>query len=332
MNPTEFLPLFLHASATAQAWAEKRAESLFGAAVDHTFHYAGARQSELWLEVHHLYAPLFADPAFERIYRDSYAGLAREVAGRAVHVIGLGVGGGQKEGWLLEALHGAGCRLRYTPMDASPDLAWLSAQAGRAYTDLDIVPVVGDLTRMSGLAQWLDRYPAEELRLFTAIGFVHNFLPSRIFPWLRDLLRPGDGLVMSANLAPTPPDDDSEAAYRAGCEEILPQYDNRTTTRWVAQVLYDWDIAHQVCPVFMEIGKLEEILALVAHCVWLRDVAFPWEGREFTARAGDSLRLFFSLRYTPQRLARTLESHDLQLGEGWITPCRQEGVWRVGVS
>ena len=331
MNP-DFLPLFLHQSATARAWADKRAESLFSAAVDHTFHYAGARQSELWLEVHRRFAPLFADPAFERIYREVYAELAAELAGRTIHVIGLGVGGGQKEGWLLEALRDAGCRLRYTPMDASSDLAWLSAQAGRAYTELEIVPVVGDLTRMEGLAGWLDRYPAEETRLFTAIGFVHNFLPSRIFPWLRKLLRSGDGLVMSANLAPTPEPDDTDAAYRIGCETILDQYDNRPTRHWVAQVLFDWDIAHQVCPVYVEIQTLEGILACVARCDWLRDLEFSWEGREFRARAGEQLRLFFSLRYTPERLTHTLEGYGLRLGRGRVTPCRQEGVWRVGLA
>jgi L-histidine N-alpha-methyltransferase len=322
-----FRPAVLHDSVRAGAVRARRAASLHTGEMDHAFHYAGARQAELWLEVHRRHAPLFADPAFEGIYRELFATLALELAGRPAHVIGLGAGGGRKESWLLEALHRAGCPLRYTPVDASLDLAWLSAEVGAPFV-ADSVPLVGDLSLLPDLPAWLDRDPAEAIRVYTAFGFIFNFPPGRILPWLRGALRPRDILLLSANLAPVA-GDESGAAYRAACETILPQYDNPETRNWLRQVLFDFGIAGDLSEPFVRVETLEGLLGCVARSEWLRDVAFDWEGEPFAARRGDTLRLFFSLRYTPERLAATARRHGLILGEGRVTPCGQEGVWRM---
>ena len=322
-------PVWVHSSLRARALREKRRDSLGRGAVDHGFHYQGARQAELWLDVHRRHAPAFADPAFGEIFRRLAAETAAELAGRAVHVIGLGPGGGEKEAWLLQALRAAGCALRYTPVDASLELALLSAEAASAHVETEILPVAGDLSLLEELPAWLGRYPAQEARVYTAFGLAPNFLPSRLFAWLAAAAGGRDVLLLSANLAPLPAGEDSDDAYRAACAAVLPQYDNPETRAWLRQILLDWGVAaHLGAPCF-QIQPFEEILGFAAHCEWLSAVRFAWEGAPFEAAAGEALRLFFSLRYTPGRLARALAPHGLALRQGHVTPCGQEGVWRV---
>jgi L-histidine N-alpha-methyltransferase len=329
MNADHFRPVWIHASFRAERQAEKRAASLFEGRLDHAFHYAGVRQAELWLAVHRAHAPLFADPSFESIYRRLYAPLAEELAGRPVHVVGLGSGGGRKEAWLLEALRGAGCRLRYTPVDVSPELALLSAEVAEPLVDAELLPVVGDLSMLPELGTWLDRYPVEETRIYTAFGLTPNFRPSELLGGLREALGEQDQLLLSANLAPLAGEDAAESACRAACEAIRPQYDNPETRRWLRQVLVDWGIAQHLSEPRFEIDALEGIAGFFAYSEWLEDVSFEWEGKRFQAKRGDRLRLFFSLRFSVGRLAGALERQGLVLGEGCVTDCRQEGVWRV---
>jgi hypothetical protein len=329
MNHGNFRPLWVHRSFRAEEQARKRADCLFQAEIDHAFHYAGVKQAELWLEVHRLHAPMFANPSFETIYRELFSDLARHWTGQSLHVIGLGSGGGQKEAWLLEALRREACPLRYTPLDVSPELALLSAEVAAHQVNTEILPVVGDLAMLPEFKTWLDRYPKEELRLFTAFGLTPNFPPHQLFSGLREALRKQDQLLLSANLAPLTDDDDTELAYRAACERIRFQYDNPETRRWLRQILIDWGIAEYLSEPYFGLETLEGVDGFFARSHWLKETNFVWEGQSFQAQPGETLRLFFSLRFTPKRLTQCLSMYGLKLQEGRITSCGQEGVWRI---
>ncbi len=314
----------------AEPQKTRRQASLQSGAIDHLFHYQGVKQSQLWLDVHRAHAPLSADLSFEDIFRKISLKTARELAGRSVHVIALGPGGGEKEAWLLEALRHEGCALRYTPVDAGLELALLSTEIAAPFLATETLPIVGDLSLLEELPSWLDRYPENELRLYTAFGLTPNFLPSWLFSRLSSLLRPSDHLLLSANLAPLDESKDQDIeSYRAACETVLPQYNNPETLRWLSQVLEDWGIAASLSAPTFEVQDFEDILGFCLHSQWLSETRFEWENTPFHARAGQSLRLFFSLRYTPKRLAKTLQHFGLMLDDGFTTPCRQEGVWRV---
>lgn len=323
-----FRPVWTHASLRAVALSQKRRDSLVRGEIDHGFHYQGVKQSQLWLEVHRCHAPLFSNTSFIDIFHAIAADTAAELAGQAVHVIGLGSGGGEKEAWLLQALRNAGCSLRYTPVDTSLELALLSAEAAAPYLQTDSLPIVGDLSLLAELSAWLARYPSDEVRVYTAFGLTPNFLPSQLFGGLSNVLRPQDVLLLSANLAPVS-DEDSGQAYRAACETLQPQYDNPETKAWLRQILLDWGIAADLSEPVFQVEALENLLGFVASSEWLSEVGFPWEGQFFQAQRGARLRLFFSLRYTPKRLAETLKRWGLALEQGYLTDCGQEGVWRV---
>ncbi|QFY43356.1 L-histidine N(alpha)-methyltransferase [Candidatus Methylospira mobilis] len=329
MNTESFRPVWVHPSLRGEMQARKRADSLCLGEMEHAFHYVGVRQTQLWLEVHRNHAPMFGDPAFEAIYRRIFTDVAANLNGQPLHVIGLGTGGGQKESRLLEALQSAGCPCRYTPIDISLELALLSAETAAGKSSYDIMPVAGDLSLLSELPDWLERYPAGEMRIYTAFGLTPNFLPSWLFPRLHGVLRPQDKLLLSANLALENGASDTDASYHSACAAILPQYDNAETRQWLGQVLVDWGIAEYLTPLRFTIKPIEKLQAFVARSTWREDVSFPWEGKYFQARKGDELRLFFSLRYTPKRLEEVLNRHGFTLGPGYCTPCGREGVWQM---
>lgn len=314
----------------AQEQSARRRTSIASGAIDHLFHYQGVKQSQLWLEVHRKHAPLAADRSFEAIFRRISNETAAGLKNRPVHVIGLGPGGGEKEAWLLEALRDAGCPLRYTPVDASLDLALLSAETAAPFVATETLPVVGDLSLIETLPSWLDRYPQGEHRLYTAFGLTPNFLPSWLFSRLGRLLQTRDQLLLSANLAPLVADEASdESTYKAACETILPQYDNPETLCWLGQVLLDWGLESQLSKPRFHLRRFENVMGFCLESEWLSEAHFEWENAPFHAREGERLRLFFSLRYTPERLAEALQQAGLNLGAGFLTPCGQEGVWQV---
>lgn len=321
-------PLWVHSSVRAHPQSLRRLASLREGVIDHLFHYQGVRQSQLWLEVHDKHAPGCIDPSFETTFRTVFEDLAQQLKNQPLHVIALGPGGGEKEAWLLEHLKAAGCSLRYTPIDGGLELALLSAELAGAFAGPDIHPIVGDLSLITELPDWLDRLPRQETRLYTAFGITPNFLPSRLFRDMADMLRKEDLLLLSANLAPTG-SVDCDASYRKGCESVLSQYDNPQTLHWLTQVLIDWGIRDSLSTPKFHIRSFENILGFSLESEWIQKSEFVWENEPFCALSGETLRLFFSLRYTTENLAQTLSNFGLQMRTGGVSPCRQEGVWRV---
>lgn len=320
--------VLIHPSFRADALRERRLNSLRSSAIDPGFHYAGVRQADLWLKVHRAHAPGSIDPDFERIYRNLADDVARTLHGRAVHVIGLGPGGGEKEAWVLQALERRGCRLRYTPVDISPELALQSAEAAESSADCSTFPVVGDLSMLTEQPDWLGA--SDETRLYTAFGLTPNFRPSTLFGALRSVLRQQDYLLISANLAPAI--DDDEADYRRACISIIGQYDNRETREWLREVLIEWGLAPMLSEPVFELGEIEGIGGFFANSQWLADARFELDGEEFSVAAGDRLRLFFSLRYTHRRLPDKLSQYGLRIDHGYVASNGQEGVYLAGLT
>jgi L-histidine Nalpha-methyltransferase len=324
-------PLWVHSSVRAHPQSVRRRASLKDGAIDHIFHYQGVKQSQLWLEVHRRHAPGSTDSSFEDTFRRLFEETARNLEGKPLHVIALGPGGGEKEAWLLEQLSAANCSLRYTPIDAGLELALLSAEVATPIVGAEIHPIVGDLSLIKELPDWLNRFPSDETRVYTAFGLSPNFLPSWLFSSMAAALRDEDVLLLSANLAPTN-NPDCEDSYLKGCETILSQYDNAETVRWLTQVLIDWGIRDLLSPPRFHIRTFENVLGFCLESEWLNSTEFDWENEPFFAQAGQKLRLFFSLRYTPAHLSIALSKDGLQLENGLVSPCGQEGVWRVASS
>jgi hypothetical protein len=155
------------------------------------------------------------------------------------------------------------------------------------------------------------------------------------------MLRPGDLLAVSANLAPAAPGTAAfgsgaesvpegkawAAAYEEACLRVLPQYDNPETHRWLRQVLVEWGLDPLLDGTRFGLEWIGEVLGLCARCAWKIRGPLDWEGTVLAIEASRALRLFFSLRYTPAIVTRKLHAHGFRVEHGFQTPCSQEGVW-----
>jgi hypothetical protein len=185
-------------------------------------------------------------------------------------------------------------------------------------------PFVCDLALADDLPDHFARHgPPAAARVVTFFGMIPNFEPEAIIPKLACLVRPNDRLLFSANLAPG-------ADYTSGVRQILPQYDNPSTRDWLLTFLFDLGVERGDGAIRFSIEDgpggqgLKRVLATFRF-------ANPREiivaGEAFSFRPGDSIRLFYSYRYTPELAARLLRRHGLEVLEAWVTGSEQEGVF-----
>lgn len=295
--------------------------SLRARAINHKFHYQSYKQAAKWLALHEAYSPARKDSDGQRIYDAAFRSAARIISAKRLVVVGLGCGGGQKEARLIQLL-GRRC-VNYVPSDVSLPLV-LNARtaAERLLAEKCIRPVVCDLATAEDFESIVTRR-AGVRRVFTFFGMIPNFEPVTILPPLAELLRAGDLLLFSANLAPG-------TDYEAGVRRILPQYDNELTRDWLLTLLFDLGVEPRDGELRFSVEQTEEIIPLlriVARFHFVRRRSFCVEGETFQFQRGDSLRLFFSYRHTPEKIEMLLQKHGIKVLESHVTRSGEEGVF-----
>src|SRR6202012_1064873 len=157
--------------------------------------------------------------------------------------------------------------------------------------------------------------------LITFFGMIPNFEPDGILPKLAALVRKKDFLLFSANLAPG-------TDYAAGVKKILPQYDNALTHDWLLTLLLDLGIERSDGKLRFDIEdgamKLKRVIARF-HFSRSREIVV--HGEKFKFRRGDSIQVFFSYRYTPERVEKALARHGLKVQTQWLAQSGEEGVF-----
>jgi uncharacterized SAM-dependent methyltransferase len=291
--------------------------------VNHKFLYDSHKQTQKWLALHEAYSPSRTDPACLAIYDKAFAAAAQRTPAAAVQVIGLGCGGGQKDARLLRLLATQGKEVSYRPCDVSLALVLTARQAAReAVANLPCDPLVCDLALADDLPDVFgppgDGRPA---RWITFFGMLPNFEPELILPRLAALVRGDDGLLLSANLAPGPD-------YAAGAQRILPGYDNPLTRDWLMTFLLDLGFeAGDGAVRFAVEDSASGYKRVAADFEFTRRRALAVYGEPFEFLAGDKIRLFFSYRFTPDRIRALLQLHQMEAREQWLTPSGEEGVF-----
>ena len=291
--------------------------------MNHKFHYDSIKQSRKWLELHDAFSPARTQADGKALYDRSFAAAARRVKAGPVHVIGLGCGGGWKEARLLRLLKAGGREVFYSPCDVSAALVLTARKAA-----LELIPgrrcfpLVCDLASADDLpAVFKAQGPPGAQRLITFFGMIPNFEPEQILPRLTAVVRQRDWLLFSANLAPG-------KNYDRGIQQILPQYDNPPTRDWLMTFLFDLGVERNDGELRFNVegggGQLKRITARY-HFARARTLGIGNEMFEF--RSGDVLRLFFSYRYTPQRVRTALAGHGLAVQDEWIARSEEEGVF-----
>jgi uncharacterized SAM-dependent methyltransferase len=308
-------------------------ECLRSRRVNHKFHYDSVKQTMQWLALHVAYSPARTDADCAAVYHRSFTDVIARIPQTAVHLVGLGCGGGQKDVRLIKNLRDKDREVFYTPIDVSTAMVLVARSAA-----LEIIPPSGcfpfvcDLAITEDLPNQLERRFAKSsgrpgarrhiARLFTFFGMIPNFEPQVILPKLADLIGAQDYLLMSANLAPG-------QDYAAGVQRILPLYDNALTRDWLMTFLLDLGAEKDdgnIRFVIEDEGGLKRIAAYF-HFNRPREIQVDAEG--FVFAAGDSIRLFFSYRHTPALVRSLLEKHGLHVLDQWLAQSGEEGVFLV---
>ena len=308
--------------------------------VNHKFHYDSVKQTQKWLALHQIYSPTRNDADCLAVYENSFAAAASQLPSPHVHVIGLGCGGGQKDTRLLKLLRAAGKEVSYTPCDVATAMVLVARQTALAVVPgQNIFPVVCDLAEAADLVEIFNEagsirrttpddqqvVPTSCARLITFFGMIPNFEPQMILPRLASLVGPQDSLLFSANLAPG-------ADYAAGVQAILPQYDNSPTREWLLTFLLDLGVERGDGQVRFHIADdaASGLKRVEANFHFTRARRVEIEEERFDFAAGESIRLFYSYRYTPERVRAQLGQHGLEAREQWLTKSEEEGVFLCG--
>jgi L-histidine N-alpha-methyltransferase len=297
-------------------------ESLRTRAVNHKFHYDSVKQTQKWLALHQAHSPSRNDADCAAIYDRAFAATASQIGSNEVHVIGLGCGGGQKDTRLLRLLADRGKQIYYTPCDVSTAMVLVARQTASAVLPDDrCFPTVCDLASADdSTAIFGTRTTHHAPRLSTFFGMIPNFEPEIILPKLASLVGREDWLLFSANLAPGPD-------YQAGTQQILLQYDNPLTRDWLLAFLFDLGVESGDGELRFAIEDVNGLKRIVARFHFNRSRKIAVDDEQFEFRAGESIRLFFSYRYTPDLVRTFLARHGLNVLDQWITQSEEEGVF-----
>lgn len=289
-------------------------------------HYVSDAQSDLWRALAAAHSPAGGE-SVQAAYAELFARVGDDLAGTAQQLITLGAGSGAKERELLRALNAAGCSLQITAVDVSESLAVETADKLSGGESEAARAVVGDFL---SLDVGINIDGADEVpRLFTAFGLSPNIRPGEFFSALARLLRPGDRALLSANLWPN-------AEEAAAEREVLAQYDNEETRRWLGRLFKEWGMPDDHCPdLEFSIGSIEGVAAVIANAEWPDPAS--WDCSEFTPapaqvrewRRGEPIEVFYSLRYTIESFSAQVHSAGLSVQHSVASQCGREAVFMV---
>lgn len=330
----EVVPLLVHESQFPDQVEKALVSSLRKREVDHRFHYSTHKQAQAWLEIFKTYSPFEKDPSCRQIYEQSYSLLSRQLSGKRVHLVGLGCGSGDKDLKLLNTLKTDGAESLYTAVDVSTSLVLTAHQRIRGAGYEQSTAIVCDLADANDLATLLNRLTGEECapsrihasmdatRLLTFFGLLPNFEPYPILAVLEALLRPGDLLLMSANMT-------ASQTATMSMQQILTQYNNAPTNQWLLMFLFDLGIQPDAGTLEWEIQADthdQGIGRFVAFFIFKRPQRITVLSEDFHFNTGERIRLFFSYRYTPQALRRILAKRGIVTENELYTSSTEEAV------
>jgi hypothetical protein len=161
-----------------------------------------------------------------------------------------------------------------------------------------------------------------EHRIITCFGLMPNVEPLAIAARLASLACQDGVLLVGANLVP-------EANYEQGTRDVLGQYDNAETRGWLGLLLADYGFEPGDGEISFSVescATLPGLLQIVAQFRLRRERTIEVAGVEIKFSAEETMRLFFSNRYTPALLRRVFELSGLKILGQWTSKEDDEGI------
>ncbi|MGB0581286.1 MAG: L-histidine N(alpha)-methyltransferase [Limisphaerales bacterium] len=318
------VPVNVHSSQFPEQLQQELLESFRSRKINHKFHYETRGQAQRWLRVHDKYSPSRTDDETKQQFVEVFAAASKFVEKPAVHIIGLGCGGGTKDIMLVEHLRRLGKMIVYSACDSSVPLVLTAQQKALAILDeRHVHDLVADFVAAEDLKRtFITQTTGNSTRIINFLGMIPNFEPADILARISTLLRPNDILIFSANLAPG---DD----YRAGVEKVLPQYDNEETRHWLMSVLNDQGIDFIDGDLKFEVEEVEAngLIRVVAKFHFNVDKTITIDDEEFPFAADDTIQVFFSYRHTPETVRTWLGKESIEVVDERITAGGEEGIF-----
>lgn len=323
MMSTPYFPVKVFLSHSLSVWEERKYQCLARGEIDPLFHYTTAAQSFLWKQLFERYSPFKKEQGFE-LYKSCFREISLYVASSCPYeLISLGCGSGEKDHLFLKELLPSVSDINWTCVDTSLQLL-LEACIHCPLSPEKISPILSDILWEDTLKSL--QTPGSKRRIFTLFGVLPNIDPFDLFKSLESVLAPGDFLVLNAHLAPVK--SESEEDYLEGIESVLYQYDNEETRLWLTEVLRDWGIENKTELFHISIGMYNNFFRIEATVYWKEKGSIPLGyGKVLNVSKGSPLRLFFSYRFTPERLEDFFSRWPFRVVNRWIFPNQEEGLW-----
>lgn len=288
------------------------------------FLYESPAQAQRWLAYHQAYSPSRTEPALLALYQRAFQVALQALAPRALHYVSLGCGGGNKDVLCLQQAASRCPSIVFTPMDTSAALVIETVlRLQSTLPMLTTVPLVVDLDTAPVLAPWLSQHetPAHR-RLLACFGMLPNFAYQTFLPYIKNLMRPGDMLLLSANLSPGP--------YADAVGRILPQYDNPLARAWYAGLLDSLGFAASQIQLAVHTRLLRadgHIWQIRAEATVQRPLRLVVYDEIFDYTTGESIEVFFSNRFTPEVMPEVLAGAGLSLLQTFLFDSREEAIY-----
>ena len=135
-------------------------------------------------------------------------------------------------------------------------------------------------------------------------------------------MRPGDMLLLSANLSP--------GLYADAVDRILPQYDNPLARAWYAGLLDSLGFAASQVQLTVRPHLLQpdgHIWQIQAEASVQHQTQLTVYNETFRFTAGESIEVFFSNRFTPQVMPQVLADTGLTLLQTWLFDAQEEAIY-----
>lgn len=234
------------------------------------------------------------------------------VAGGRVALVEFGSGSGEKTRLLIEALIRANGEALYSPIDISREYLASSVQTLLAdYPALRVQAVAGEYR--DGLASLP---PADRPRLALFMGSNIGNMPRaeavEFLRLVRDGLRPGDRLLLGADLVKDPAIIEAAYSDSAGVTAAF----NKNILRRVNEQLggqFDVDAFHHHAPFVGSESRIEMRLVSARD----QDICVESLGRSFRFKKGEWILTEISQKYTPEGMDLIAAEAGFDLARAW---------------
>jgi uncharacterized SAM-dependent methyltransferase len=314
----------VHESASPEFLREQILSALVQGRVHPHLLYSGLRQTGFWIALYQAFSPAKQDPECIEMYEAAFTRASKNIRGNVAHLVSLACGDGTKDVRCLEQIRASDRAALYTPVDISFEMVLRASRTAiTTLRGLQSTPLICDLAHCSVLPAILKGFdPSGAERLLLFLGTIHNYWPPEILRSILYPLRSQDQLLISANLVPA-------ETYEDSLREVLQQYDNKPTRRWLMGALSELGLSEADGELRIEIGQspLPTLKRIEAIFSLSQDRQIRIYDRHIELKRGQEFLVFYSHRFTVAQLRDFFTEAGLRIAETWTGGGGYEGLF-----